>query len=295
MKYSGYAGQVLRINLSKNSIKKEPLQDEVIEKYLGGSGFCAYYLTKEIKPSVKAFDEENKLMFANGPFSATLWPQSSRYSVAAVSPLTDAWGEAHSGGYWCAELKMAGYDGIIIEGISKQPVYIEISDDKVEIKTADHLWGKDVKEATDTIKQAGDYRVVAIGRSGEKKVRFACIMTDYHRAAARCGLGAVMGSKNLKAIAVRSTRGVKVSKPEEYMKVMKIIRDKLLSSPYSHQYSAYGTLLLPGMLNDLGRLPTYNGQESTFKDCEKVDGKLMKKERILKSRACGGCMLRCAQ
>jgi len=291
----GYAGQILRINLSNDSIKKELLSEDVIKKFVGGSGFCAYYLTKELSPDIKPFDEENKIMFAVGPFTATLWPQSSRYSVASISPLTNGWGEAHSGGFWAAELKRAGYDGIIIEGKAEKPSYIEIEDDNVKIKDASHVWGKDVKEMTNTLRKDSDYKVVGIGRAGENLVRVSCIISDYHRAAARCGLGAVMGSKNLKAIAFKGSKSVTVDNPKKYLKTMKKIRDKLLKNQYAKEYPNYGTLLLPGLLNNLGRSTWYNAKDSTFKTVDKVNGIRLREERILKSRACGGCMLRCAQ
>jgi aldehyde:ferredoxin oxidoreductase len=295
--YYGYAGKILRIDLETRKIRKTSVSKSMIKKYIGGSGFCAVTLYQELKPGTDPLGKENKLFFATGPFTGTLWPQSSRYTVAAKSPLTDGWGESHSGGFWGPELKFAGYDGIIIEGISDNPVYMIIEDNSVSIHDADDLWGLNTHETEDRLqKEFGrDIKVVSIGPAGEKNVLISCIINDKHRAAARSGLGAVMGSKKLKAIAVQGTQGIKIPHTKEYVQVMNEMHEKIRNNPFTETKRKYGTTYLVEYMNEIGRLPSYNFQTSVFKYADSIGGEEINKNYLIKPTACFGCLQACGR
>lgn len=215
----GYLEKILRLDLTKAKITTEKLKEETQKRYLGGSGLAAKILYDELKPRIDPLGPENKLVFATGPLTGTRAPSSGRHLIAAKSPLTGIWGEATSGGFWGAELKFAGFDAIVVEGKSEKPVYLWIKDGEVELKDASKIWGKDVYQTEDMIRESlGDKKIIvsSIGPAGEKLVKIACIMNDKDRAAGRCGLGAVMGSKKLKAIAVRGTQSILVEDPETF-------------------------------------------------------------------------------
>jgi len=215
----GYAGKILRVDLTSGKWKAEELPEGLMRDFVGGNGFAAKILFDELKPGVDPLSPDNVLIFATGPLTGTAFPSSGRWAAYGKSPLTTGvWGEAHSGGQWGPELKYAGFDAIVITGRAEKPVYLWIEDGQVEIRDATHLWGKDVFDTDEIIKEeAGDETVKAIyiGPAGEKQVRMACIMDNLYRAAGRCGLGAVMGSKNLKAIAIRGTKDAEVAHPQE--------------------------------------------------------------------------------
>ena len=202
---NGYNGRILRVNLSNGRISVDEPTEDFYRIYLGGWGFIGYYLLKELKPGIDPLGPENKLIFALGPLAGAPLA-GGRNAIGAKSPLTDTVGEADVGGFWGPELKRAGYDGIILEGKAEKPVYLWIHDGAVEIREADHLWGTSTGESQEMIRQElGDERIrtAQIGPAGENRVRYACIINDLKHTAGRSGLGAVMGSKNLKAIAVR--------------------------------------------------------------------------------------------
>src|SRR4030042_1556409 len=206
----GYNCKILRVNLSQSSVASEPLNYEFVRKYIGGAGFIAYFLWKEMKPKTDALSPENKLIFALGPVTGLSLPGASRYCVGAKSPLTGGIAKSESGGFWMADLKRAGFDAIIIEGKAQKRVYLWINDGKAEIKEASHLWGKDTKETQQALRdELGDQgvKVASIGPAGEKMVRYACIMTGLYDAAGRGGLGAGMGSQKPKANAPRGGAG----------------------------------------------------------------------------------------
>lgn len=296
MKYKGYAGKILRVNLSEKKISNVEVTDYLIENYLGGAGFCSYILYKEMRKDVSSLSPENKLFFCTGPFTGTLWPQGSRYVVAAKSPLTDGWGEAHSAGHWGAELKFAGYDGIIVEGKAKKPSIIVVIDGDVEIKDASHIWGKNVKETDEIIKKEFDrkMKVACIGQAGENLVKISCIMNDVDRAAARSGIGAVMGSKNLKGIGVVGNGAIEVADKENYLKIIKKISEKMLSDPLTPERIKYGTTSLVELMNEIGRFPSYNFQKGQFEHADKIGGEAVLRY-LIKPRADFACTQRCAR
>lgn len=209
----GWTGKILRVNLTDGTTKTEPLNMDWADKYLGQRGLASKYLVEEIDPKTDPLGPENKLIMATGPLTGTCASTGGRYSVITKGPLTGAIACSNSGGYFGAELKFAGWDMVIIEGASPKPVYLTIFDDDVQIRDAGAIWGKSVWDADSWIKSTHQdpmMHVAAIGVAGENQVLYSCIVNDLHRAAGRSGVGAVMGSKNIKAVAVRGTGGVKV-------------------------------------------------------------------------------------
>ena len=287
----GYNCKILRVNLSNNSVATEPLTYEFARKYVGGAGFIAYFLWKEMKPGADALGPDNKLIFALGPVTGLSLPGASRYCVGAKSPLTGGIAKSESGGFWMAELKRAGFDAIIVEGKAARPVYLWINDGQAAIKDAGHLWGKDVKETQEALRnELGDERiqVASIGPGGENMVRYACIMTGLYDAAGRGGLGAVMGSKNLKAVAVRGHKMPAIIN-EEYIKTL---RQELISRP--HHLSEYGTGG-PEMLmqEQTGDLPVRNQRDGLFPNVKLITGVVMKETIRIKMEGCFACNVRC--
>src|SRR3990170_1351728 len=209
----GWVGKILRVNLTNKTTKVEDLNQSLAKDYIGGRGLASKILLDEVDPKVNPLDSKNKLIFMTGPLTGTGAPCAARFMVVTKSPLTESIACSNSGGYWGPELKFAGYDGIIIEGKSDKPVYLWIKNDIVEIKEASGVWGKDVHQTDDILRKETDQkaRVACIGPAGEKLVLIAAIMNDRNRSAARSGVGAVMGSKNLKAIVVRGTKGFEVA------------------------------------------------------------------------------------
>ena len=287
----GYNSKILRLDLSRNNIVSEPLTYELARKYIGGAGFVAYFLLNEIKPGVDALSPDNKLVFALGPVSGLNLPGASRYCVGAKSPLTGGVAKSESGGFWMAELKRAGFDAIVIEGKSPRPVYLWITDGRAEIKDAGHLWGKDAKETQETLRaELGDpgVKVASIGPAGENMVRYACIMTGTADAAGRGGLGAVMGSKNLKAIAVRGHKLPKIIDAE----YVKTVRQELLSRP--HHLSEYGTGGPEMMMHEqTGDLPVRNQRDGLFPGVKLINGVVIKDTVRIKMEGCFACNVRC--
>ncbi len=295
----GWTGTVLRINLTDRTITKEPLNEDWAKEYVGGRGLGAKYLSEEMDPTVDALDPENKMLFVTGPLTGTNASCGSRYMVVTKGPLTNAITTSNSGGYWGPELKFAGYDMLILEGKASSPCYLWIYNDAVEIRDADHLWGKTVWETEEELRSelgVPDSVIASIGPAGENLVRFACIMNDLHRAAGRSGVGAVMGSKNLKAIAVRGTGGVKLADPMAFMKGMWDMREKLRESPVTAEgLPMYGTEVLVNVINEHGALPTNNHQSSVFEQAENISGETLTETRLVANKACFSCAIACGR
>lgn len=292
----GYAGKFLRINLSSGAIQKENLSADLIE-YIGGTGFCARILFDELKAGIDPLGPENKCIIATGPLSATMFSQGGRYMMAAKSPLTGIWGEAHCGGYFGPEIKYSGYDMIILEGESEKPVYLVIKDDDVQLKDAGHLWGKLTDETTDIIRKEEDLEEIAcIGPAGENLVRFAAIITDKSRAAARSGLGAVWGKKKLKAIAVRGTKDITVSDPEKFRELCQDAHWRYLEGPEAENLDPlrkYGTPNLVEIENAIGRFPTRNHKKGVYDKVDLIGSKVLRDNFRLARHACFGCKIQC--
>jgi len=292
----GYAGRVLRIDLSTGKTKVSPLSVEYAKKYIGGIGLGMRLLLENSKPGIDPFSPENPLILTTGPFSGTMAPTGGNgHAFVAKSPLTNGLGEAKSHGFFGAELKRAGYDAVIFENKAEKPVYVWIDDDSVQLMDAKHLWGKSPKETEAAIREdLGDYyiRVASIGLAGEKLARVAAIMNDTTRAAGRTGMGAVMGSKNLKAIAVRGTKDVPVAKPEEFIEFVKMMHERM-KGPATVKYRTLGTPLNVLVHNSLGALPTRNFTNATFEGAEKVSGEYLNEHFVVKINGCSSCAMRC--
>lgn len=283
-----------RVDLNKERAVVEDLPLDLAVEYLGGNGICARLLFDMLRPGIDPFSPENVLIFATGPINGTLWPQSGRYEVAGKSPLTGLYGEANSGGHWGAALKFAGFDVVIITGKAPKPVRIHLENGKVEILPASELWGMTtIDTEKELVAKHGDgTKIVSIGPAGENLVRFASIMHDY-RAAARTGLGAVMGSKNLKAISVRGDGKVPVADEERFEELTKEARRRLISHEFSPSTMKYGTTILVELMNEIGRFPTRNFQSGSFEHAEKIGGERVINEFMVRKRACYNCPLHC--
>lgn len=294
----GYAGQHLYVDLTKSKCKSVPLDRAFALTYLGGQGFASRILYDLTHPETDPLGPDNVLIWATGPFTGTLWPQASRYVVAAKSPLTGIFGEAHAAGHWGPELKFAGFDTIVVQGRSKKPVYLFIDDGHAQLLNAKQMWGKDTNEATKIIQETHNdptLRVSCIGQAGEKLVRYAAIINDFDRAAARSGMGAVVGAKQLKAVAVRGNQDIVVAKPDRYLEVIKDLHQKMLASPFTASRAEYGTTNLVELMQEIGRLPSYNMRSGVFAEYEKISGESIKQKYLLKPRSDFACLQRCGR
>lgn len=294
----GFTGKLLYIDLTTTVRSTKDLDETVARNYLGGSGLGAQILSS-MDWGVDPLGPENRLVFVPGPLTGTPAPLCSRYSVCAKSPLTNIWGEAHASGFWGPELKAAGLDGIVIDGRAERPVYLWVNDGKVTIKDARHLWGKDTFETEDTIKQElGDHkiRVACIGPAGEKLSRIAAIINDHGRAAARCGIGAVMGSKNLKAIAVRGTQKVEVAWQEEVRHLAGELAGIARESTAGKYLKDYGTAGGMDSFHEFGDVPIKNWKEGFWEEgCHKVSGQVMTETILTGHSACKRCPIGCGR
>ncbi len=292
----GYNGRILRVNLNTGMINADVLPEIVYRMYMGGSALSAYYLLKELKPRVDPLGPENILIFMSSIISGAPLPGLTRYTVAARSPLTGAFGEAEAGGFFGPELKMAGYDGVIIEGRSARPIYIWIKDGRAEIRDASKIWGKDTGEAERLIREElGDkrIRVAQCGQAGENLVRYACILNERKHANGRTGMGAVMGSKNLRAIAVRGTQKLSFADPEKLSNIGKKVLGLLPQSVMAQNLKKFGTPFFVMALNNSGILPTRNFQKGQFEGAEAICGERMTDTILVKSEGCYACAVQC--
>ena len=293
----GYNGKILRVNLSENKVSTENIDDDFCRKYIGGSGFIAYFLLKELEEGVDPLGPENKLIFALGPITGTAMIGSGRNSIGAKSPLSGGIAFSEVGEYWGAELKRAGYDAIIIEGKASSPVYLWIKSGKAELRDAGHLWGNNTKETQEKIRDdLGDskIRVAMIGPGGENMVKFACVMNGLYDVAGRGGLGAVMGSKNLKAIAVRGTKAPNISDPERLKDIVKKVTENLDRSPMTKELRERGTGgAAMGMFEKMGNLPIRNFRDGVFPGVKDINAVVMQETMWDGMDGCFTCPVRC--
>ncbi|MDH4214279.1 MAG: aldehyde ferredoxin oxidoreductase family protein [Candidatus Thorarchaeota archaeon] len=293
----GVGGEVIWVNLTTGSIEKRPIDEDMVRKYLLGAGYLSRVLYDMIPVGTDPLGKDNVLGFATGLLTGSMFPQSSRHVIAALSPLTNIWGESHAAGFWGAELKLAGYDAIMFTGASSVPMYLHIEDAKVELLDASHLWGKDVFETDDMIRKTHGKRcrVLSIGQAGENLVRFAAIMNDRDRASARSGLGAVMGSKKLKAISVKGTGKIEVADPKNYLKRMDEFYERMLSNAFTPGRVKYGTTSLVELMQHIGRLPSYNMRQGVFEGYDKISGDAINEKYLVKARSDWSCLQRCGR
>ncbi|MFC2006137.1 aldehyde ferredoxin oxidoreductase family protein [Chloroflexota bacterium] len=292
----GYNGKILRVDLPRGAVSVDEPGEDFYRGYIGGRGFISYFLLRELHGGEDALGPENKLIFATGVLTGVPVAGSGRNSVGAKSPLTNGYGDAEVGGFWGAELKSAGYDAIIIEGKSEKPVYLWIEDDKVEIRDASHLWGKATGECQKLIQsELGDkgIRVAQIGVAGENQVRYACVINDLSHVAGRTGMGAVMGSKKLKAIAVRGHQKVELSDEKAVGSFARRLRDDLKTNRWAAAMSKDGTAGGVMGLNAAGGLPTRNFQQGVFEGAEKISAAAINENILVKRKGCYACPIRC--
>ncbi len=295
----GYHRKIARINLSTGKISVENIDENFAKKWLGTRGFGIHTLLKEIDPKVEPLSEENKIIYSTGPLTGTAAPTGGRYMVITKSPLTGYIAMANSGGFFGAELKFAGWDYLIVEGKSENPVYISIKDDDIEIKDASHIWGKKVSETEKILlEEFGDKhaQIASIGPAGENLVKFSAIMNNGHRAAARGGVGAVMGSKKLKAIIVRGHNKTPLADRQKFISVVKEKINKLKNDPVAGSgLPKYGTAVLVNIINQNGLYPTRNFRTGVFEYAEEQSGEAMAAKYLKRNKPCYACPIGCGR
>lgn len=294
----GWQNKVLRINLSNKKISTEGLNNNWVKSFLGGRGLGVKYLFEELPEKTDPFSADNKLIFVTGPLTGTYGAANGRYMVVTKSPLNNFITSSNSGGYFPSELKYAGYDMIIIEGKSEKPVYIAIYNDKVEIRGATNIWGKTTFETEEIIKREfhNDAKIACIGPAGEKQVLFSCIINDKYRAAGRSGVGAVMGSKNLKAIAVRGTGGVKISDKNAFRKAAQVTYSLIKKSPVTAEgLPKYGTAVLVNIIHESGLMPVNNFLREYIENVENISGERIAETILKRNKACMSCIIGCGR
>jgi len=294
----GWMGRILRIDLSKKKISSQPLTNEQADLFLGGRGLGAEILFRELPRGIDPLSPENKLIFATGPLTGTGAPTSGRYSVTTRSPLTGTIFDSNSGGHFGVQLKRGGWDAVVLDGRADRPSYIWIHDDATEIRNADHVWGLDTHATEDTVKSEThkDAKVACIGPAGERQVLISSIINDKHRAAGRGGVGAVMGSKNLKAIAVLGNREPTIANKEEFTVAARMSLEAISKNPVTKDsLPNYGTAVLVNIMNEIGALPTFNFQRGYYEDADAISGETIR-ERLLEKRvACDACTIACGR
>jgi aldehyde:ferredoxin oxidoreductase len=289
-------GKILRLDLTTQQTRIEDVDPSYEKRYLGGTGVAAAIFTREVKPSVNAFDPENLLIFSTGPFCGTIIPYCGRHFIMAKSPLTNIIGESSAGGFFGKELKFTGFDHIIFNGKSDKPVYLTIKDENVEFKEALEIWGKGIRETEGYIKKDLDdlnIKIASIGPAGENLVKYACIINEGGHAAGRCGMGAVMGSKNLKALAVRGVKKVQVKDEEELKQHAKELRDLAANSPMSQIMHDFGTLIHMDNYVSSGDVPIKNFTSSRWKGTKKIGAYALKDQYEIKHYGCFNCPTAC--
>ena len=292
----GYNGKIVRVDLTTKTATVEEPDELVYRTYVGGGGLASYYLLKELKPGIDPLSADNILIFASSVISGAPIAGMVRYTVAAKSPLTGAYGEAEAGGFWGPELKFAGFDAVIITGKAEKPSYLWINDGTVEIRSAAKIWGLETGPAQEMIRgELGEKRarVALIGPAGENLVRYACVVNELKHANGRTGMGAVMGSKNLKAVAVRGTKKLDIHDPEKLRELSKELAALIGRHGPNRVLRALGTSNLVQVINSQGILPTRNFRTGFFEGASQISGEKMA-ETILKSQeGCYACAVRC--
>ncbi|GAK51739.1 aldehyde ferredoxin oxidoreductase [Candidatus Moduliflexus flocculans] len=294
----GWMGKVLRVNLTEGTVKTEKLNEEWAKEYIGNRGLGTRYFVEEVSPKVDPLSADNKLIFATGPLTGALGTSTGRYEVVTKGPLTGTIAASNSGGLFGPELKFAGIDLLIFEGVSPKPVYLYVEDGKAELRDASHVWGKMTSETTDLLvkETAPNVKVACIGPAGEKLSKIANIMCDKDRAAGRSGVGAVMGSKKLKAVVALGSGGVTPADPQKIRDVALAARKKLAAHPVTNEgLPMLGTMILVNIINQSGAYPTRNFQEAVFEGAEATSGETLRKDLLLKNKGCFSCTIACGR
>ncbi len=294
----GYAGKVLRVDLTKRRSRGSDLRQKDVIQFLGGRGFNSKLLYDEVGPTTDPLGPENKLTFATGPLVGTMFSTACRFNVSAKSPLTGILGDSNAGGHLAPELKFAGYDQVILEGRSKKPIYVFIEDNEISFRDASHLWGKDIYETDEMIKAdlADEHVQTAIvGPAAENGVMYAGIYANLMRAAARTGMGTVMASKGVKALAVRGTGSIEVADPNRFEEIVEEIEEEIYAHEQYWPRRRMGTTRILLMANAAGFLPTRHYTSGVFEHAEEVSGEKLAEEYNVKARGCFACPIPCSR
>ena len=288
-------GKALAVDLSKGKTAVRELDEGLLRKLVGGKGLGAWFLLNDLKPGIDPLGPENEIIFLTGPATGTLIPGSTKTACVFKSPLTGIWGESYCSGSLGPEIKAAGFDAVIITGRAEEPVILVVEDGRAELRPAKDFWGLDAFEAEDAIKEelGKEFEVACIGPAGENLVRFACICHSKGRQFGRCGCGAVMGSKRLKAVAFHGTGEVEVAKPDEVRELAKVIRER--AREILRGLSEYGTPGIMARTNATETLPTKNWTEGSFPGYPKIGPKAVKERLVVASKACPGCPVGCGK
>ncbi|MBU2055055.1 MAG: aldehyde ferredoxin oxidoreductase family protein [Proteobacteria bacterium] len=292
----GYNGKILRVDLTTGAIRVEEPGEIIYRTYLGGGGLASYYLLRELKPGIDPLSADNILIFASSVISGAPIAGMVRFTVAAKSPLTGAYGEAEAGGFWGPELKFSGFDAVIVTGKAAKPSYLWINDGKVEIRSAEKIWGMETGPAQEMIREEIDEkraRVALIGPAAENLVRYACVVNELKHVNGRTGMGAVMGSKNLKAVAVRGTNKMDIHDPEKLRELSKNLTELIGQHGPNKVLRKLGTSNLIVPLNNQGILPTRNFRTGYFEGAEKISGERMAETILKGEEGCYACAVRC--
>lgn len=294
-RFGGYAGKYLRVDLSSGEIKKVALPEDLASQFLGGNGFGTKILWDEVDRDVDPLSPQNKLILAAGPFTGTVFPTAGRLEVITKSPLTGIYGDANAGGHFTPELKRSGFDMVILEGRSPKPVYLWVHNGEAEIRDASHLWGKGTHETEMTLQNdTGEKmtQVASIGPAGENLVRFSSVVT-HGCVAARAGVGCVMGSKKLKAVAALGSLEIPIARREEYLKACIDAQKQILKNPFTPGLSRYGTPQLSVPMSEVGRFPTKNHQMGHFEFVEDISAERIEKDHFVRRISCFACPIGC--
>lgn len=293
-----YLGRILRVDLGSGKLSDEPLNEDFARLYVGGSGLAARYLFDELDATVDPLGPANPLLFMTGPLVGTSMSSAGRYSVCGRSPLTGIWGEANSGGFFGPELRYAGYDGIRFTGISRDPVWLSIVEGRAELNDAHHLWGNDIYETQNEIREGlgqAKARVACIGIAGENQAKLAGIANDHGRFAARTGLGAVMGSKKLKAIAVRGSGKVPLFAPDEFKAITNQVLALFKEDNFQQSLRSFGTGGGLNLSHMMGDLPIRYYQLGEFPPADNLSGVDMAEKFLRRNTACHKCVIACGR
>lgn len=297
--YKGYAGNYLEVDLNKGKVHKREMEKEWARLYLGGTGVAAKILWDRTGPKTDPLSQDNVLVIGTGPLTGVMFSPSGRFMFASKSPLTGIWAESHSGGFFGPEMKYAGFDFVIIHGRSPQPVYLFLRDGNAELRDASQLWGRETHVTTDMIREElrdPSIEVSAIGPAGENLVLYGSITVDYYRAAGRTGLGAVMGSKNLKAVAASGSLGLEAYDMDAYLKANQVEMDRNhdpIWKDFVLSLKKYGTTDLVAMINEIGRLPTKNHWTGFFEHADDIGPEIIASKYRVAQEACHGCSIGC--
>jgi aldehyde:ferredoxin oxidoreductase len=296
---NGYCGKIVRVDLTRRIVRDQELDQRLVKNFLGGTGVAAKILFEEVPPAISAFDPANRLIFMTGVLTGTPAPAGARYGVVFKSPQTGGYGEATAGGRWGAELKFAGYDGIVVEGCAETPSILVITDEGMEIKDAGDLWGRDTRQTEDRLQEelGKEFKVAAIGPAGENLVRMSSVINDRGRAAARSGPGAVMGSKKLKAIVVRGRQRPNLADPSRVNALRKTLFQKMKEHAGCQLLSSQGTpgLFLLREFMGYGIVKNWQKDLSEFPEKEQIGGERLNKDFLLRKESCFGCSIRCGR